>query len=530
MKRFLALALSVVMISGLAACGSSKKDSDTKGESVSESVTADQTEPEEDSKFGGSIILPMDSEPSTLIAWKMRNDVEDYLASIIYEPLLKCDENGVPQPYLLEEFTPDAEALTYTMKVKPGVKFHDGSELNAEALKWNIENYVKNGILTSAFYSNVESVELLEGDKVIIHMSAWDSLLPYAMTRTCFMTSQKAFEEGGEAGLEAMPVGTGPFKFDNWEHGTRINFVRFDDYWQGKPYLDGVTTEVYSETLVAQAAMEMGELHALPGTDFDVADEMEGKGYTIIKSAIPAKAFTLNYNSAAEGPLKDVRVRQALSYAINGQEIVDTLCSGYATVSNQWALEGTAQYNEDLKGYDYNVQEAKKLLAEAGYPDGFDVTLTVRSYDLVVDTAQIIIEQLAQIGVKVTLNSIEPANYSTYLSNWDGLLLHTMGVSSSQYSQMSACFVQGVTAGLGVESFIHPDDINDAIAKGKGTGGETSDAEFSEAVRLIFDEHCLIKPIFITYNVSVISPKLHDTGINALAPNNNTLYKAWLEE
>ena len=529
MKRLLALALSLTMIMGLTACGGGT-GKDTKDESVSESTTAGQVKTEEDTKFGGTIVLPMDSEPSTLIAWKLRNYVEDYLESIIYEPLLKCDENGAPQPYLLDEFTPDAEALTYTMKLKPGIKFHDGSDLDAEALKWNIDNYVENGILTSSFYSNVGSVEISDDDKVIIHMTAWDSLLPYAMTRTCFMTSQKAFKEGGEAGLEAAPVGTGPFKFDTWEHGTRIKFVRFDEYWQGKPYLDGVTTEIYSETLVAQAAMEMGELHALPSTDFDVADEMAEKGYGIIKSAIPAKAFTLNYNSAAEGPLKDVRVRQALSHAINGQEIVDTLCSGYASVSNQWALEGTAQYNEELKGYEYDVEAAKKLLAEAGYPDGFEVTLTVRSYDLVVDTAQILIEQLAKIGVKVNFNPIEPANYSTYLSNWDGLLLHTMGVSNSQYSQMSACFVQGVTTGLGVESFIHPDDTNSAIVTAKGTGGEESEKMFREAVRLIFDEHCMVKPIFITDNVSVVSPKLHDSGINALAPNTNTLYKAWLEK
>lgn len=535
--------LVLAMMGCLVACGGSKTapteaakteaakaEATTAAEAKGEETTAAAQEASDADKFGGTIVLPMDSEPSTLVAWKMRNDVEDYIASILYEPLLKCDENGAPQPYLVDDFIPDAEALTYTIKVKPGVKFHDGSDLDAEAIKWNIDNYVENGILTSSFYSNVESVEIVDESTVVIHMSAWDSLLPYAMTRTCFMSSQKAFEEGGEAGLEAMPVGTGAFKFDSWEHGTRINFVRFDDYWQGKPYLDGVKMEVYSETLVAQAAMEMGELHAMPSTDFDVADEMSGKGYGVIKSAIPAKAFTLNYNSAADGPLKDVRVRQAISYAINGQVIVDTLCSGYAEVSNQWALEGTEQYNDELKGYEYDPEAAKKLLAEAGYPDGFETTLTVRSYDLVVDTAQILIEQLAEVGIKVNLNPIEPANYSTYLSNWDGLLLHTMGVSNSQYSQMSACFVQGVTTGLGVEGFIHPDDTNEAIMKARSTGGEESEKMFREAVRLIFDEHCMVKPIFITYNVTVVDPKLHDSEINALAPNTNTLYKAWLEK
>lgn len=527
MKRILALLVLCAMIFSLAACSNPGASS-----TPADPTEADVSQTADDDKYGGTIHLPIEGDPSTFVAWKISSDIEEAIAPVYLEPLMRCDESGQPQPFLLESLTEDADALTYTLVLKDGIKFHDGSALDAEALKWNIDMYVQEGALASSFYKNVESTEVIDDKTVVIHMSKWDSLLPYAMTRSLYMTSKEAYEAGGEAALEAAPVGTGAFKFESWQHGSSVSFTRFDDYWQGKPYLDGVVLDVYGNSLVIQASMEAGELDAFVCADFDMAKSMEEKGFTLIKSAIPAQAFTLNFNSYdTSTPLGDVNVRKALSHAINKQAIVDALCSGFAQPSNQWALPGNVQYNEDVTGFDYDPEKAKEMLAEAGYADGFELQLTVKSSNtLAVDAAQILSEQLAAVGVSVTLNTLEASNYTTHLPKWDGLLLHPMNIWSSMYSQLSACMAAGVKTGLGVEGFVKVPDIENGIAAAREAGSEEAKELFSGVVKNVYDEYCIMDPIFVTNNVTVVNPKLHDCGIGAITPGYYTLHLAWLEK
>lgn len=531
MKKPMVFILILVAAAALVSCSNQAQVTEQVNTAAVQETAAPDEVSAVDDKDGGTIVLPISGDPSTWLAWKMRNDIEDFLVPILYEPLMRCDENGNPQPFLLSELTPDADAKTYTMKVRPGIKFHDGSTLTADVVKWNIEHYLTEGVLASSFYKNVGSVETTDKDTVVVHMINWDSLLPYAMTRSLYMTSKEAFEKGGAEGLEVQPVGTGAFKFESWEHGTRITFARFDDYWQGKPHLDKVVAEIYGNNLVIQAAMEAGNLDAFVASDYDMAKEMETKGFTLIKSAIPSQAYTLNYNSFdTTGPLANAEVRKAVGYAIDKNAIVDALCKGFCEASTQWSLPGNVQYNSDIVGFPYDPEKAKQMLADAGYPDGFEVNLTCRADDLVVDSAQILAEQLAAVGIKVNLNPLETSNYSTHIAKWDGILYHQMNVWSSMYSQMSACMSRGVKTGLGVEGFAKIPEIEDTIDLARSTGGDESQSAFQQAVKYVFEDYAMMNPVFVIHGVTVVNPKLHDSGIGAITPGYYTLHLAWLDK
>ena len=159
-------------------------------------------------------------------------------------------------------------------------------------------------------------------------------------------------------------------------------------------------------------------------------------------------------------PFADELVRRAVSYAINAEEIADALLYGYGVKSNQWCVPQSEFFNTELEGQPYNIQKAKQLLAEAGYPNGFKTILTTQSQTLLTDICQVIAEQLSDIGIEVEIRPILGAGYVNYIGGWEkGMLLHPMGMENGAASQISVTFVQGLDFALGVNSFIHPDDL-----------------------------------------------------------------------
>ena len=526
MKKITALILAAIMCVSLAACGggTSSSASTATGSSSSTAQATTATEP----VSGGTVNIPITDDPTTLQGWMLRNSNESVLSSAIYETLLKYDETGKPQPYLLESFEGDPEALTYTMVVKDGITFQDGTPLDAEAVKWNLDWYKENGVLTGSYFGKVESVKVVDEKTVVVHMSSWDALFDYGLARTCYICSPTAMEELGADGFNEAPVGTGAFKVTKWVHGEGVYTERYEDYWQGTPYLDGVNFKVYASTATQQAALEVGDLDIMNlSGDAVTADALEQKGYVLTNAAIPATGYTLCFNSLSDGPLTDVRVRQAICYAVDAESICEALLGGdkYGSVSTQWALPTSSEYTE-IEGYGYDVEKAKSLLEEAGYGSGFDLTINFQVGDFAKNVCQIIQAQLAEVGITVTLNQVDVANYANYLGEWDGILFHPMGLSNGQYSQIAANMIPEATFGAG--SFLHDEEsvamINEAIT----SDAETMAADLSRAVEILFQENVELYPIAITYTTAVSSPKLHG-DYNAVQQYNASWHEMWKE-
>ena len=522
MKKLIAVVLAVTMSMSLAACGSKSASETMAGESkANESEVTTSKEAGEESTAapaaesgepvsGGTVNIPITDDPTTLQGWMLRNSNESVLAPAIYETLLQYDETGKPQPYLVESFEGDPEALTYTIVVKDGITFQDGTPLDAEAIKWNLDYYKENGVLTGSYFNYVDSVEVVDEKTVVVHMSKWDALFDYGLARTCYICSPSAVESLGVDGFNETPVGTGAFKVTKWVHGEGIYTERYDGYWRGTPYLDGVNFKIYASTATQQAALEVGDLDIMNlSGDAITADALKAKGYSLTNAAIPSTGYTLCFNSQADGPLKDLRVRQAIAYAVDSDAICESLLGNgaYGTASTQWAVSSSAEYNSEVTGYGYDVEKAKALLKEAGYDNGFELTINFQVGDFAKSVCQIIQAELQQVGITVTLNQIEVANYANYLGEWDGILFHPMGLGHGQFSQVAANMIPG--ARFGGATFLHDDKsvslINEAIVSDQ----ETLSKNLKEAVKILFQDNVELYTVSITYSTAVTSPKLH---------------------
>lgn len=210
MKKLVSLLMAATMCASLAACGGSSASSTVStAESSAASSSTEAAATSSDPVSGGEINIPITDDPTTLQGWMVRNTNEMTVAPAIYETLLAYDSTGIPQPYLLESFEGDPEALTYTMVVKDGITFQDGTPLDADAVKWNLDYYKENGVLTGSYFSYVDNVEVVDEKTVVVHMSSWDALFDYGLARTCYICSPTAVEELGPDGFNETPVGTG---------------------------------------------------------------------------------------------------------------------------------------------------------------------------------------------------------------------------------------------------------------------------------------------------------------------------------
>ena len=522
MKKLAAIFIELIMLFSLAACG------ENPSPTPSTVPSSEPSQPPEGPVAGGTIAIPITDDPTTLLGWRLRNTNEQVIQPIIYEFLMKYDETGTPQPYLLESAEEDFEAQTYTLVVRDNITFQDGTALDAEAVKWNLDNYKEKGVLSASYFSKVEEVEVVDNKTVVVHMSEWDSQFLYGLARVCAICSPTAVEELGEEGFNAKPVGTGPFMVKEWKHGEGIYTVRYDDYWQGKPYLDGVNIMKYATTATQQAALQAGNLDVMYlSGDPTTADALEAKGFTVVNSIIPQTAYTICFNSLADSPLKDVRVRQAVAYAVDSEGIANALLGNgkYGKASTQWALPGSGQY-ADIPGYGYDVEKAKSLLNEAGYADGFELTINYQTGDFARNAAQIIAQQLSEVGITLKLNEIEVANYANYLGGWDGLLFHPMGAINGQFSQISANMIVGAL--FGSKAFLHDDKSITLIGEAAKSDQATAEAKLKEVVKILFQDNVELYTIAIAQGTAVINPKLKDSGLNQVIPNFGTLWKAYL--
>ena len=532
MKKLTAAILVMAMSAPLVACGNESSGATTGGGATAATTTAaakTEAETKEPVK-GGTINIPITDDPTTLQGWMMRNSNESVISPAIYETLLAYDETGTPQPYLLDSFEGDPENLTYTLVVKDGITFQDGTPLDADAVKWNLDYYKENGVLTGSYFNYVDSVEAVDEKTVVVHMSSWDALFNYGLARTAFICSPTAVEKEGADGFNEAPVGTGPFKVKSWVHGEGVYCEKYDGYWGGEPYIDNLNFKIYASTATQQAALETGDLDIMNlSGDAVTGDALAANGYSIVNAAIPATGYTVCFNSKKDGPLTDIRVRQAICYAIDSDSINQALLGNgkYGVSSTQWAVPTSSEY-VDIPGFPYDVEKAKSLLAEAGYSNGFDVTINFQVGDFAKNVCQIIQQELAELNINVNLNQIEVANYANYLGEWDGILFHPMGLGNGQFSQVAANMIPG--ARFGSETFLHDDKSVGLIKEAITSDQATLEKDLKEAVKILFQDNTELYTVSIAYATEVISPKLHGGNINEVQQYHAKWNEVWKEQ
>lgn len=448
---------------------------------------------------GGSVTIACSTDCSNVAAWRVRSPFERLNWSGIYEPLFRINDDGTVKENLATALDADAENLTYTIHLREDVTFSDGSPLNADVVVWNLENFKENSQSSATHFSKVESFEKVDDYTVAIHLSAWTSQMPFSLADVAgLMYSKKAFDENGYDWCMENPVGTGPYMLDKWVKDEYKTLVRNENYWNkdAMGHLDSYEIRVIADQTAAENALKAGEIDGYYNGNTMFENTMLSQGYQEFSNTARYNGYFLVFASGIEdSPLNDVKVRQAICYAIDAQAICDSLGFGIDTFSGQYAALGSSFYVDGVNNYEYNVEKAKELLAEAGYPDGFSTTIYTGNEIHVNDYMVVLQGYLKEIGIDVQLEYADNAEWSGTIMYEipEGMIFLTHGFDNNIINQAYSNFaLKNEGNGMLNKCKQVPDELKAALDKAmEAPDTDTMKAEWANAVKLLFDDYCL---------------------------------------
>lgn len=390
---------------------------------------AQEYTPDPNAKQGGAIVMTYKDDVATLDPaigydwqnWSMIRSLFDGLMD--YVPGTTDLRLGLADKY---DISPDG--LTYTFHLRAGVKFHNGREMTADDVKYSLDRVTLPATQSpgSGFFGAIKGYDAmvggtatsLEGVTVVdpltvkIELSRPDATFLHVMAINFSAVVPKEAVEAANGDFGKMPVGTGAFKMKEWTLGQSLVFERNTDYWRaGEPYLDQITYEFGQEPVVALLRLQNGEIDipgdGIPPAKFtEVMADPAQKARVVQGDVLHTGYITMNVTTP---PFDKVEVRHAVNMAINKDRIVQVV-NNRAVPATQPLPPAMPGYTADYKGYAFDVEGAKKLLADAGYPDGFETDLYAMNTDPNPRIAQAIQQDLAAIGIKANIQSLAQAN------------------------------------------------------------------------------------------------------------------------
>ena len=326
----------------------------------------------------------------------------------VFEGLMKPTSTGDLTPAVAESYTVSEDRLTYTFTLREGVKFHNGDEVTAEDVVYSISRCADttDGTPLVEAFSVIQSVEAVDARTVAITIAEPSNEFISYMTTAILPADYDQ--------QDTAPVGTGPFKFVSRAAQDNIVLEKFDEYWGTPAYLDKVTFKIMENADSLVMSLQSGAIDLCSHLTSTQVAQLGGDFYVAEGTMNLVQALYLNN---AEKPFDDVRVRQALCYAVDKQGIIDLAFDGYGSPIGSSMYPTFGKYfDESLTNYyTKDVEKAKSLLADAGYPNGFEMTITVPSnYQPHIDTAQVLVEQLKEIGVTAKIELVE---WGTWVSD-----------------------------------------------------------------------------------------------------------------
>ncbi len=361
--------------------------------------------------YGGSVVVGIQQDIDSLDPHKAVAAGTKEILFNIFEGLVKPDENGNLINAVASDYSVSDDGLEYTFTIRDGIKFHNGKTVTVNDVKYSLERVsgLLDGTALISTLKVIKSVDVIDDKTVKVTVDTPNAELIYSFTAAII-------PEGSAESEGSSPVGTGPFKFVSYKPQEGIVLEKNADYWQsGLPYLDKVDFKIVNSSDTALMELQGGSIDIYPYLTDSQAEQLKDKLNVSSAASDVLQALFLNN---AEKPLDDVKVRQAICYALNRDSINDFVAGGKGSIISSAMLPTLKDFYTDLNdvyGTSSNIEKAKQLLSEAGYPDGFDLTITVPSnYEFHMETAQVIVEQLKEVGINATINGVE---WNTWLSD-----------------------------------------------------------------------------------------------------------------
>ena len=358
-------------------------------------------------KRGGTLVVGMSQDLPGLDPHPSTSTITYQVLSLVYQGLVDFDRDLKIRPVLAESWKVSPNGKEWTFALRKGVKFHNGRALTAGDVKFSLDRILdpKTAARGKGALSIIESVQVVDPQTVRVHLTRASG----AFLSRIAGTYQAILPPEAVQGPAFKPIGTGPFQLTEWKTNERVELKRFDQYWEaGLPYLDAVTLKPVPDGTVRLTALKTGdagfiqlipleslaELQAAPSKDYVINTVKGGGGFS---------AIILN---SRKPPFNDVRVRRAVALATDKKEVGLGVWRGFAQPVNQWMPPGTPWFFA-VPDRKVDVEQAKKLLAEAGLARGTKLTHTVGQVANLVPAAQVFQAQLTRIGVDLQLEVLD---------------------------------------------------------------------------------------------------------------------------
>ena len=507
MKKLVPLAMAAVLaIAGLTGCGGSTSTS----QSAKDTLTYAQG-----------------AEPRGLDPALVDDGESAKVTCNIYEGLLKYDKDSTKvEPSLAKSWDVSTDGLTYTFHLQEGVKFHDGTDFDADAVKYNIDRQLPPQVTedmgyASFVFGSVKDVQVVDKNTVKINLTSPSTpfLNNLAMVFGAPIVSPKALKDNNN-NVNQAPVGTGPYKFVKWDKSQDIVLVRNDDYWGTKALTKNVIFKFIPDNSARVVALNNGEADVIDGIDATVVKQITDAGNKLFQ----ANGMNINYMAYNTTKLKDAKVRTALSQAINVPELVNSLYQGYAEPATSILPNFMEGYDKSIKQAAYDSTAAAQTLKAAGVTSLHMITYTnPRPYNPANGQAlaEAIQGYLSKAGVTVTIDSYDWTTYKTKVKagDFDIAFYGWIGDNGDPDNFLNLLAADDPTMNI---ALYKNDEFNSLIAKGLTTpAGADRNAIYTQLEKIAASDSVWL-PIshaqtLCAYRPDVQNFYFHVTGITPFA-------------
>lgn len=354
-------------------------------------------------------VIAVGSNFTTLDPYDANDTLSQAVAKSFYQGLFGFDKEMKLVNVLAESYEASPDGLTYTIKLRSGITFQDGSDFNAEAVKVNLDraSNPENHLKRYNLFKSVDSTEVLDPSTVKITLKQpFSAFINTLASPAAAMISPAALKKYGKD-IGFHPVGTGPYELETWNQTDFVKVKKFAGYWKkGYPKLDTITWRPVVDNNTRAAMLQTGEANLAFPVPYEQARLLEKNPRLdlVTSPSIMQRYISLN---VTQKPFDNVKVREALSYAINRQALVKVAFAGYATPATG-IVPPAIQYSQSYPAQEYNPAKARELLKEAGYPNGFTTTLwSSHNHSTAQKVLQFTQQQLAQVGIKVKVTAMD---------------------------------------------------------------------------------------------------------------------------
>ena len=528
--------ISVLLCTALAAtmvAGCTKKNEVLEQSAAAEGSESDQTEasaPEQTQAAAEALEefgeIPADVDTEQIITYAQGADPRGLDPALIddgesskpicqmYEGLLKYGDNNTEvEPCLAESWEVSEDGLTYTFKLRQGVKFHDGTDFNAEAVKYNVDrqtvNKTEDMLYADFVFGDVAACNVIDDYtvEIVLNKVSTPFLNNLAMSLGAPMVSPTACEANNN-NLNEAPCGTGPYKFVRWDKNEAVVMERNEDYWGEKGVAKQIVFKTITDNSARVVALTNGEVDIIDGIDANVVDQVTSAGALLNM----AEGMNINYLAYNTQRITDPEVRKALSQAVNVPELVASLYRGYASEATSILPTFMPGYSADVKQVSYDPEAAAQTLADKGVTELHMLAYTnPRPYNTA--TGQTLAEALQgyyeKVGVTCSIDSYDWTTYKEKVGtgDYDVCLYGWIGDNGDPDNFMNLLASEDIEINVAQYS---DEEFNTMLAEAASTpNGEERNAIYAQMEQKIADE-CVWLPISHQENLSAYLSNVHN--------------------